>query len=51
MPSPEEAMAYFAKLTAGKEVELQAQAEAEAESRMAEHHGPQTRARRRLRRL
>ena len=35
MPSPEEAMAYFAKLSAGKEVELQAQAEAEAEERMA----------------
>jgi tetratricopeptide (TPR) repeat protein len=39
MPSPEEAMAYFAKLTAGKEVELQAQAQAEAESRMAEIMG------------
>lgn len=34
MPSPEEAMAYFAKLSAGKEAELQAQAEAEAEERM-----------------
>ena len=39
MPSPEEAMAYFAKLTAGKEVELQARAEAEAESRMTEIMG------------
>jgi hypothetical protein len=35
LPSPEEAMAFFAKLSAGKEAELQAQAEAEAEERMA----------------
>src|SRR5512136_1632065 len=35
MPSPEEAMAFFAKLSAGKESELQAQAQAEAEERMA----------------
>jgi hypothetical protein len=35
MPSAEEAMAFFAKLSAGKEAELQAQAEAEAEERMA----------------
>jgi hypothetical protein len=35
MPSPEETMAYFATLSAGKEAELQAQAEAEAEERMA----------------
>jgi hypothetical protein len=39
MPSPEEAMAYFARLTAGKEAELQAQAQAEAETRMAEIMG------------
>ena len=39
MPSPEEAMAYFQKLTAGKEVELQAQAQADAEVRMADIMG------------
>jgi tetratricopeptide (TPR) repeat protein len=39
MPSPEEALAYFQKLTAGKEAELQAQAEAEAEVRMADIMG------------
>ncbi len=35
LPSAEEAMAFFAKLSAGKEAELQAQAQAEAEERMA----------------
>jgi len=39
MPSPEEAMAFFQKLTAGKEVELQAQAQAAAEARMADIMG------------
>ena len=39
MPSPEEAMAYFQKLTAGKEAELQAQAQAEGEARMADIMG------------
>ena len=39
MPSPEEAMAYFQKLTAGKETELQAQAQAEGEARMADIMG------------
>ena len=39
MPSPEEAMAYFQKLTAGKEAELQAQAQANAEARMADIMG------------
>lgn len=39
MPSPEEAMAYFQKLTAGKEAELQARAEADAEARMADIMG------------
>jgi tetratricopeptide (TPR) repeat protein len=39
MPSPEEAMAFFQKLTAGKEAELQTQAQAEAEARMAEITG------------
>jgi hypothetical protein len=39
MPSPEEAMAYFQKLTAGKEAELQATAQADAEARMADIMG------------
>jgi len=39
MLSPEEAMAFFQKLTAGKEAELRQQAEAEAAARMAEITG------------
>ncbi len=39
MPSPEEALAFFQKLTAGKEVELQAQAQAAGEERMADIMG------------
>jgi hypothetical protein len=33
MPSPEEAMAFFAKLSAGKDADLPAHAQAEAEER------------------
>jgi hypothetical protein len=36
MPSPEEALAFFQRLTTGKEAELAAQAQAEAEARVAE---------------
>jgi tetratricopeptide (TPR) repeat protein len=39
MPSGDEALAWLAQLTAGKEEELQAQAEAEAEARLAEIMG------------
>lgn len=39
MPSPEEALAFFQQITAGREAELQAQAQAEAEARMAELTG------------
>jgi len=39
MPSPEEALAFFQRLTAGKEEQLAAQAQAEAEVRMAEITG------------
>ncbi len=38
-PSPEEALAWLSKISAGKEAELQAQAEVEAEARMAEIMG------------